>query len=217
MEEVRISFKESAMLPLESLLAFQGKLKNLSEQSYEKLKHQILRLGFAEPFSIWEDPDGKRHLINGHQRSRVLKRMRDDEGIKLPELFPANIIEAETLERAKELVLSLTSQYGDMTEEGLAEFIADMPDIDLSAFRFPEINLDYFKTEVGALPNLPSIADRMGDSVDQNIRQMILVFDAPEFEEACGIVAKINASEGTETSTEAVLHALRYYEKSHRT
>lgn len=123
---------------------FQGNLKNLSKENYERLKAQILKSGFAEPFSAWRDQIGNLQLLNGHQRSRTLKTMRE-EGYKIPEQFPVNIIDAPDLKSAKELVLSLTSQFGEMTLEGLDEFTVDIPDFNPDDFRFPELNLEQFR------------------------------------------------------------------------
>jgi hypothetical protein len=145
--EIRNDVKELVMMDIEELVPFQGNLKNLTKRNYEKLKKQIYSLGFSAPFFAWRDPsDKKLYLLDGHQRHRALKQMRVEESFSMPKL-PVVIIAAEDKTQAKKKVLSLTSQYGNMTDEGLYEFMSEsglsIPDIE--DFRFPEIGIDSFK------------------------------------------------------------------------
>jgi hypothetical protein len=53
-----------------------GDLKSLSKENYEKLRHEILELGFSFPVNVWLDSnDGLYYIIDGHQRTRVVKQM----------------------------------------------------------------------------------------------------------------------------------------------
>lgn len=131
-------------LALEDLNILQGNLKDLSEENYKKLKREILNHGFSEPPSVWFN-EGKWWLLNGTQRTRVLTGMKA-EGYFVPPI-PVSIIEADDITQAKEKVLALTSQYGEITDTGLYEFMNEAQ-IDLSYLddlRFPEIDLDEWK------------------------------------------------------------------------
>lgn len=127
-----------AMAPLDDLCDFQEDLKDLSEDSYKSLKNQILENGFLVSFSVWADETGKLNLLDGHQRVKTLKRMRD-EGIELPSEFPIGMIEAETKIQAKKILLSLVSQYGTLNEKGLHKFLvkSKLNVADLPKFRLP--------------------------------------------------------------------------------
>lgn len=129
---------------LDELVEFQGNLKDLSEENYNKLKREILNHGFSEPVSVWEH-EGKNYLLNGHQRFRVLTGMKA-EGYFVPPI-PASVVQADDITQAKEKVLALTSQYGEITDTGLYEFMNESG-IDLSYLedlRFPEIDLDKWR------------------------------------------------------------------------
>lgn len=105
-------------IPIADLLATQGDLKDLTEENYNKLKGNIERRGFIDPVAIWEDSKGIKHLLNGHQRQRVLTK----EGWNEP--IPYFNIPAKSLQEAAAIVLELTSQFGTITQEGVDTFIA---------------------------------------------------------------------------------------------
>lgn len=105
-------------IPIADLLPTQGDLKDLTEKNYNKLKNNISRRGFIDPVSVWEDDKGLKHLLNGHQRQRVLTQ----EGWTEP--IPYFNIPAKNLQEAAAIVLELTSQYGTITQEGLDAMIA---------------------------------------------------------------------------------------------
>ncbi len=147
-KEIKIACKGAAEMELQTLVPMQGDLKDLSEENYEKLKKEIIELGFSEPISVWIDPEGQAKLLNGHQRTRVLHKMRDD-GWVIPPL-PVSIVEAESHQQAMKKILSLTSQYGEITKDGLYKFMNEAQlsmDEVAASFRFPEIKFDDFKIE----------------------------------------------------------------------
>lgn len=109
------------------LLPTQGELKDLSTENYEKLKKNIERRGFIDPVAVWEDKNGIKYILNGHQRQRVLT----NEGWLEP--IPYFNVPAKTLQEAAAIVLELTSQYGKITQEGLDAHIAkyDLPEAEI--------------------------------------------------------------------------------------
>ena len=116
---------EMTTLPLDELIVLQGDLKSLSAVAYHKFRKQLLENGFTSPFHIWVDPKTKKkNLLDGTQRLKVLKMMRDD-GVQLPATLPAVVIEAQDKPHALRILLALATQYGKMTDESLSEFAID--------------------------------------------------------------------------------------------
>lgn len=156
--QVQIKCKGSFATSLESLEVIQSDLKELSEENYNKLKSQILELGFSAPFFVWKH-DGKNKLCDGTQRSRALICMKE-EGITMPEEFPCVEIEAKNLTEAKKKILAISSNYGTMTTLGLESFMQDI-DMDLKemagSFTFDAIKFeDLAEVEEADMPNLGS-------------------------------------------------------------
>ena len=100
------------------LTALQGNLKFLSKDNYKKLKKSIEKHGFYIPVYVWIDENGKKWLLDGTQRSRVLTAE------KWLEPIPYLTIKAPDIATATQRLLTITSQYGTITQEGLDEFIA---------------------------------------------------------------------------------------------
>ena len=152
-KEVKITCRGADTAALENLVPFQGDLKYLSEENYQRLREAILRYGFSFPFAVWKN-GGKLFLEDGHQREKVLRRMKQ-EGFRIPPL-PIDYIEAKNEKEAKEKILLATSQFGEMTNESLRDFLADsvldfgeiknllvLPQIDLAKFE-----AGWIKTEI---------------------------------------------------------------------
>lgn len=104
-------------IPIADLLPTQGDLKDLTEKNYEKLKNTIIRRGFSYPVYVWEDDKGVLHLLDKHQRQRVLTT----EGWNEP--IPYLKVPAKDLQEAMARLLEITSQYATITQEGIDEFI----------------------------------------------------------------------------------------------
>lgn len=91
-------------------------LKTLSDDHYEKFKENILENGIFVPFQIWKH-NGENYIIDGHQRWKTLRRMRG-EGFEIPEV-PVSIVEADTMEEAKQKLIYQNTTYGKMNEDRL--------------------------------------------------------------------------------------------------
>lgn len=104
-------------IPIADLLPSQGDLKDLTEANYKKLKNTIERRGFSYPVYVWEDDKNILHLLDGHQRQRVLTT----EGWNEP--IPYLKVPAKDLQEAMARLLEITSQYATITQEGIDEFI----------------------------------------------------------------------------------------------
>lgn len=141
-KRVRIACQGAEFRELDDLTEFQGELKNLSDINAGKLRREILELGFSEPVAVWERGK-KAHVLNGYQRVRVLRALRQ-EGYVVPPI-PVSVVKAGSRQEAKRKVLALTSQYGRVTQGGLLALLADAG---LSVeeaegrFAFPELDFD---------------------------------------------------------------------------
>lgn len=146
-DQVKIACKGAAYLDVDQLNIIQGNLKELSKENYDKLKKEILELGMSEPIGVWRDKN-KNNVLSGTQRTLTLRAMRK-EGFKIPKV-PVSFIEAENKREAQKKILALTSQYGEITRQGLREFMEDAKitfDDIKDSFRFPEISFDKFEEE----------------------------------------------------------------------
>lgn len=115
---VEIKCSGAGTRKLEDLVYFQGDLKSLSKEAYNKFKSQILELGLIETINIWPE----RNLIaNGHQRLRVLLQMKK-EGIKVPEDIPVSYTHPKDEHEFAKFVLSLCSLYGKIERQGTYEY-----------------------------------------------------------------------------------------------
>lgn len=137
MELIDVKCKGSGVRDISQLESFQGELKVLSDENYNKLKKEILELGFCEPVTIW-----KNKILNGHQRVKTLTRMKD-EGYDIPKI-PVNIVNAKDKKEAKKIILSLTSQFGKITNQGLYDFMKEAEiglDEVMDSFSFSDVNM----------------------------------------------------------------------------
>lgn len=163
--QVRISCSGAATVDLADLLPLQGDLKSLSKENNKKLRWSILKYGISFPFFAWKTKDGL-FILDGHQRDRVLREMRDD-GYMVPPL-PVDFIEAKNKKEAKEKILLLSSRYGKMTEETLHEYIK-MGDLEFPGLKLildlPEINLPRF--DKGWINDETQNPDDIGDQPER--------------------------------------------------
>jgi hypothetical protein len=176
MKTIQNKVKELIYLDLSELNPFQGNLKDLSKENYNKLRKQILG-GFKAPFFVWLDPSTNKYMLeDGHQRYRVLTELKNAEKYTLPKL-PCVVIQADSEHEAKKNILEISSQFGNMSSQSLFEF-ASLNNIDLPTledFRFPEINIDAFKAEFF---DMPIESDKEGaQELDES--------DFQEFEHEC--------------------------------
>jgi hypothetical protein len=116
-----IACQGATTVGLDEVNDLQGNLKDLSEKNYVKLRNSMMKFGFSFPLFIWIDSEGKKWIIDAHQRVRTLRKMQQ-EGLTIPPL-PADIIFAQSRTEAKEKLLLLNSRYGKMDLQGYEEFI----------------------------------------------------------------------------------------------
>lgn len=132
--EIIISCKGATTVSLAELNNLQGELKNLAEEDYVKLRNSIIEYGFSFPIFYWQDQEGKKWIIDAHQRQRTLLKMQE-EGYTIPPL-PADEILAKDKVEAKKKLLLLNSRYGKVTDTGMSDFLNETD----SPIQFEEIS-----------------------------------------------------------------------------
>lgn len=163
--EIKDRIEGLVLKTLEELIAFQGNLKELSKEGYEKLKNSLLINDNIGIFYIWEN-----NILDGHQRVYTLLELKK-AGIKMPTKWPCIKVRADSLKQAKKFVLQYTSQHGKITKDGLYEFIhmADLT-VEFDALKYeielPSIDLGKFEEEY-YLDNEPGGGDGDIDSEDE--------------------------------------------------
>jgi hypothetical protein len=129
---------------------------------------------------------------------------------------PVNIIEAADLSEAKKKILSLASQFGTVTNQGLYEFMGQggIDFEEMAALNaFPEIDLDTFKMEF--FSDLPEITaggaekdENEGPTEDQyrnaSIKQIVLYYPVEEYGEVVALLGKNMQLLGLEDNSQVV-------------
>lgn len=130
-----------------------------TEEQYQKVAYSLIKNQFVSPFYVWRDEKngGKLWCVDGKRRDTVLRRIEIDGGVKIldpdtgqeslhtisiPAELPALLIDAASKEEAAKLVLLFSSTYGEVSQEGLAEFISQY-DLHFPELKF-QINLPDF-------------------------------------------------------------------------
>lgn len=163
-KEIVVKCEGAAVYEWKKLKNFQGDLKDLSEDGFNKLRAQIVENGFKAPFFVWK---GHNFILDGHQRIRVLGELEKD-GYKIPAKLPVVYIIAETEKQAKKDVLGFISEYGTYTDEGLYEFLTKSDLLESfsdlkNSIDIPGFDPDYF--ERGFIDD-KSFGDSVNDEID---------------------------------------------------
>lgn len=150
---IQINCEGAHAVAWQELHPFQGDLKKLTIENYEKFKAEILRDGYCEPITVWRrefEDDGvpfpaggiRWTILNGHQRLATIREMVETEGYQVG-LLPVSIVRIRDEQHANDLVLALTSQYGEMSVESVAKFAKERGikvELIVQRYRFPEVN-----------------------------------------------------------------------------
>jgi hypothetical protein len=131
---IEIKCRGADILPLDAIEDFQGNLKKRNPSDIDKIIKSIEVYGFSFPFFVWNG-DGHNRCLDGHGRIQALCKMRQN-GESLP-MFPVVYIDAKNEDEAKQKLLRLNSQYGQMTMDSVLEFTegleVEWEDLSLSA------------------------------------------------------------------------------------
>lgn len=173
----------AALAKLEDLVPFQGDLKKLDAERYRKLKRALLEHGFSFPFFVWKD-QGKLKLLDGHQRDRVLRRLKA-QGYTIPPL-PVDFIEAKDETEARKKILLLSSQYGEMTDESLMEYLKqseiDLDDI-MDTVDLPQVDLEKLSAR---------LEEELGDQKEDELEhQFQVIVECKDEEQQLRLIEKL--------------------------
>ena len=130
---VTILCKAADELALDDMVEFQGGLKHRGPEEIRQMITSIEKYGFSFPFYVWKH-DGKNKCLDGPGRLLALAEMRK-QGWELP-LFPVAYIDATDEADAKQRLLRVNSQYGQMTVDSVLEFVGDM-EVDFGELALP--------------------------------------------------------------------------------
>jgi len=143
--QIVIRCEGATNMPLEKMVALQGKLKYLPEENYQKLKQSMITHGFAYPANIARMRGKAYGILDAHQRHRALYRMMKEEGFVLidkegheTDSIPVTFTDCKNKSEAGRLILQAISQYGKISAEGLGQF---MIDYDIEKDILPEFDL----------------------------------------------------------------------------
>lgn len=143
MAEIEIKCTGTDIVPFRQLKDFQGDLKTITDDNLEKLKNSIINNGFCAPVFVWKHKD-KNYLIDGHQRLKALNNLFAD-GYIIPDI-PIVYITADNKKDAKKKLLYISSQYGQFTIDGYADFAVDI-DIDFNELRLTDGLFSFYGIE----------------------------------------------------------------------
>lgn len=136
---IKIKCNAENTLELAELTEFQGGLKSRTDIDYDKIKLSICKYGFSFPFFVWKN-GSKNYLLDGHGRFATLCKMQKD-GYTIPPL-PVVYVSCKDKKEAKEKLLRLNSQYGQMTKESVLEFCSDI-EVNFEEIALPDTTIDF--------------------------------------------------------------------------
>lgn len=217
---IRIAVEGKFSLPIAKLEPFQGTLKTLAKEQYEKIRQEILDEGFSFVVHVWQH-EGHNYIIDGHQRIFTLNQLAKIEDYNIPDI-PVAIVHASSFKSAKRKVLAGASQYGRVNKKGLYDFMTENQlsleevarNFDFQEIDFGDFGDEYFKSLGEQLPE-PDSFDGQMQSASGEVRQVQLLFNSKSHEEFMGYVKFLAAKFSTENITDTVLKALRAHYKSY--
>ena len=192
MQTVRIESTGAKNVTIDKLIPMQGDLKTLPEENYQRLKSEILNLGFSEPIAVWDQGHNTYSVLNGHQRLLTLNKMRD-EGYIIPAI-PVSLVKAKDEHQAKLKILSLTAQYGIISDESLKEYAVNA-EIELGEiaqrFSFPEVKEEDIQAMADEIADSLSATyqtdlDNQNDASQETTKQIVLYYSKEEYNDMIG-------------------------------
>lgn len=175
--------------------------KDLSKESYQKLRASIINNNFVESFKVWQNKSDL-FCLDGFHRCRILKEL-EKEGYKIPQLMPADFLECNGRKEASKLVLIFSSIYARMNDEGLYQFLQkhelnfddfkseiDLPDFNLDRYEAGYVSDGDYNEEDDIVPDPP--AEPKAESGDLYLlggRHRLLCGDATKLEDVERLMA----------------------------
>lgn len=152
------------------------KFKDCKPGNLAKLKASLVKSSFAMPFMVWQRDNKSLLFLDGHHRHKAMmdldKNGLNGEPVLIPEMLPANFVECANEAEAAELLLTYSSVYANITEEGVADLIK-LHNLDFAVINektnLPEINLSNIYEQL----NKSLIAEEQLDEVPELQKEAI--------------------------------------------
>lgn len=212
---IKIAVQAKETIPYNQLEPFQGELKTLSKEQYERMRSNILKYGFSFAVHVWKH-EGHNYIIDGHQRMFTVKHLAEVEHYDVPEI-PIAIVEAATFQEAKQKILAGASQYGEVKEEALYQFLIEneIP-FEMAAANFNFMEIDYqhfaenfFDIEGQEIPIYDKDdAEKSMQSSSDGVKMIQLFFAREMYEDFSNKIQQLANLYGTENITDTVMKAV---------
>jgi len=153
--------KNLRTLSPDEFLSLEFNTLKADKRDVTNLKNAIVKRGWSFPVYVWKDNN---YVIDGKGRKQALEELLK-EGHEIKEI-PVVDIEADSIEEAKQKVLEVSSQYGDVTKDSFEAFTESF-DADFETFDLKGISEDDFiepeekDDEVPEVPEEPK--SKLGD------------------------------------------------------
>ena len=154
-KQIKNKVKSLRAISTDTFLALTFNTLKSDKRDVTKLKNAILKGGWSFPVYVWKDND---YVIDGKGRKQAVEEL-IKEGHTITEI-PVVDIEAKDLKEAKQKVLEVSSQYGDVTKDSFEAFTEGF-DADFDTFDIKGIDEDMFiepeekDDEVPEVPETP--------------------------------------------------------------
>lgn len=148
-KKIKVTCDSDEFLPYKVIRDFQGNLKERTQDDVDHLISSIEHFGFSFPFYVWRQPDGTCSCLDGHGRLLALAQM-EREGYEIPEL-PVVYIDADDESDARLKLIYINTVSGSYSKVGFCDLIKEIPEIDLSEYHFPELDLKKIEEEMKLL------------------------------------------------------------------
>jgi len=130
---------------LSDMIPFQGDLKKRSEAQVLELATSLMTDGLITPFVLWRRAPDDYAILDGHGRYMALVKLALENMAILNQDFPVVIVEAKDENEARQQLLQINSQYGQITKTGLANFVSSIPDYKApvldKTFKVPKVDI----------------------------------------------------------------------------
>lgn len=171
------------VVPLKSLVAYDGNAKRHTREQIETVKESIKQLGFGAPLVAWHNEDGRPEIVAGHARAKAAEEL----GIEaVPVVFRDDWTDAQR--RAYTLIDNQATMMTGWDEDQLAyELDSLSSEFTIGDFGFDDVDMDGFGTDI----------DLPGEG-DGHMSQASFALSPEQREEVMGIIAGVDI-EGVET------------------
>lgn len=220
---IRVTCEGAGLVPIEQMTVLQGNLKTLDQDARDRLRKSILTHGITFPFHIWRQKD-LCYILDATQRYHVLHDL-IREGFHVPPL-PVAWIHAKDKREAAMKLLAAASQYGQVTNEGLRNFVNTfdlVPRKVVEIHRMPGVDMSAWLKQVEQISKQITIKGGGGDPsntksktqaedlqrfLNNDARHLILLYKLDIYDHVVARFDQLKAHYGCENISEAVLKAV---------